>query len=58
MGSIHQRLDTRSNLLNFLRLVLAALVIVSNAAPVGGFANEMVVSRLTIGNISVGGFSK
>jgi peptidoglycan/LPS O-acetylase OafA/YrhL len=58
MGSIHERLDTRKrgNSLNFLRLVLAVIVIVSHAAPIGGFETELSFGGLTLGNIAVGGF--
>lgn len=56
MGSINARLDVRNNSLNFLRLVLAGLVIVSHAPPIGGLGEEWRLGGLSLGNIAVGGF--
>lgn len=56
MGSFHERLDSRDNALNFLRLLLAAFVITSHSSPIGGFGEEMRWGDLTLGNVAVGGF--
>lgn len=56
MGSIYERLDVRSNSLNFLRLLLAGLVIVSHAAPISGLSDEWRIGGISLGNIAVGGF--
>lgn len=56
MGTFQERLDSRNNALNLLRLVLAALVIVSHASPIGGFGEELRIGGLTLGNFAVGGF--
>jgi peptidoglycan/LPS O-acetylase OafA/YrhL len=53
--SIDQRLG-RENALNIIRLVLAALVIVSHAFPIGGFGADPAVGDLGLGSIAVGGF--
>lgn len=55
MQSIDQRLG-RDNALNIIRLVLAALVIVSHSFPIGGFGVDPVVGDLGLGSIAVGGF--
>jgi peptidoglycan/LPS O-acetylase OafA/YrhL len=55
-ASIAERLDVRDNALNSIRLVLAALVIVSHAAPITGLAEELKLGDLTLGHVAVGGF--
>lgn len=53
--SLSEALDPRRNALNFIRLVLAALVIVSHAAVLGGF--EPMSSRIFyLGMLAVDGF--
>ncbi|MBP1232498.1 peptidoglycan/LPS O-acetylase OafA/YrhL [Arthrobacter sp. PvP102] len=49
-------MDTRHNSLNFLRLVLAALVIVSHASPIGGFGEPLRFGGIQLGTLAVGGF--
>lgn len=50
------RLDAGNNSLNFLRLTLAALVIVSHAAPIGGFGEPFRFGGVQLGTLAVGGF--
>lgn len=53
------RLDSfpdRDNSLNFLRLVLAGLVIVSHAWPIGGFGQDPHVGPTSVGHVAVAGF--
>lgn len=58
----HGRFDSalvlrhQANSLNFLRLVLALLVIFSHTIPIGGFGNEVIIGNLTLGDLSVDGF--
>jgi peptidoglycan/LPS O-acetylase OafA/YrhL len=49
-------LRQRGNSLNFLRLVLALLVIFSHSIPIGGFGNEVLFGNQTLGDLSVDGF--
>lgn len=56
MDTISGRLDPRNNALNFLRLVLAALVIVSHAAPIGGYGEALRFGGVQFGTLAVGGF--
>lgn len=49
-------IDARHNSLNALRLVLAALVVVSHAWPLGGYGAEPVWGRFTVGTWAVAGF--
>lgn len=51
--TIGDRLSSRDNALNFVRLCLASAVILSHAWPVGGFGNHFTVG---FGGWSVGGF--
>lgn len=44
------------NALNLIRLVLAILVIVSHAFPIGGFGPDPAVAGLGLGSFAVGGF--
>ena len=46
----------RDNGLNFIRLFLAILVIVSHAYPIGGFGPDPVLGDLGVGSLAVGGF--
>jgi peptidoglycan/LPS O-acetylase OafA/YrhL len=47
---------TRRNSLNFIRLVLAALVIVSHAWPIGGFGPDPQMGKFSLGSFAVAGF--
>jgi peptidoglycan/LPS O-acetylase OafA/YrhL len=47
---------TRRNSLNFIRLVLAALVIVSHAWPIGGFGPDPQIGQFSLGSFAVAGF--
>ena len=49
-------LDPRHNSLNFLRLVLAGVVLLSHAYAVGGFGNEGILHHTTAGTVAVYGF--
>ncbi|MEY2574326.1 MAG: hypothetical protein QOJ87_2539 [Verrucomicrobiota bacterium] len=49
--------DPRRNAFNFLRLILAVLVIVGHCFPVGGFGEEWPVPALTSGRYSLGTLS-
>lgn len=46
----------RDNALNLIRLVLAILVIVSHAFPIGGFGPDPAIGGLGLGSFAVGGF--
>jgi peptidoglycan/LPS O-acetylase OafA/YrhL len=48
--------DPRDNSLNALRLVLAALVIVSHSWPIGGFGDDPQLGDLNLGAWAVAGF--
>ena len=54
--SIAEKLDPRDNALNLLRLLLAGLVIVSHAWPLGGFGGDPRIGDLKLGTFAVGGF--
>ena len=54
-GMLASRLG-RDNALNLIRLVLATLVIVSHAFPIGGFGPDPAVGGLGLGSFAVGGF--
>jgi peptidoglycan/LPS O-acetylase OafA/YrhL len=54
--TIAERFDPRRNSLNFLRLAFATAVIVSHAWPLGGYGNDPVLARQTIGTWAVAGF--
>ena len=49
-------LDPRNNSLNALRLVLAGLVIVSHAWPLGGFGPDPEIGKVGLGGWAVAGF--
>ncbi len=49
-------LQRHGNSLNFLRLVMAFLVIVSHSIPLGGFGNEVIVGNQSFGGLAVDGF--
>lgn len=46
----------RENALNLIRLILAILVIVSHAYPIGGFGPDPALGDLGLGSLAVGGF--
>lgn len=48
--------SVRRNSLNFIRLVLALLVIVSHAITLGGFGSEDILNKTTLGTLAVYGF--
>jgi peptidoglycan/LPS O-acetylase OafA/YrhL len=50
------RLSSRDNALNFLRLILAGLVIVSHTWPSGGFGKDPRLGDLPLGSWAVAGF--
>ncbi len=54
--TLRDALSTRDNALNFARLVLAGLVIVSHAWPAGGFGKDPQLGDLTVGSWAVAGF--
>ncbi|WP_354348710.1 acyltransferase [Pseudarthrobacter sp. PvP090] len=56
MPTIQSRLDTRSNSLNFLRLILAVSVIVAHSTPIGGFSLDFGIGTFGLGTIAVAGF--
>jgi len=55
-ASIASSLDLRDNALNFLRLLFAAMVIVSHSRPLAGFGNDPHVGRISLGGCAVAGF--
>lgn len=54
--TIAQRLDLRSNSLNAIRLLLAALVIVSHTFPISGHGPDPQWGGIGLGTLAVGGF--
>lgn len=56
MTTISERLDPRDNALNLIRLILAALVIVSHAGPISGLSGDPMLGDVTLGRLAVGGF--
>lgn len=52
---IGEAVDPRNNSLNFLRLVLASMVLVSHAYVIGKFGNEGVLHGTTFGTLAVYG---
>jgi peptidoglycan/LPS O-acetylase OafA/YrhL len=46
----------RSNSLNFLRLALAGIVVVSHTIDTGGYGNDRILGKTTLGTIAVYGF--
>ena len=58
--SISQALNGNNNALGLIRLVLAALVIVDHAFPLGGFGEDPVkaltLGQASLGSLAVGGF--
>ena len=54
--TLGDRLDTRDNALNFVRLLLAGLVIVSHTWPSGGFGADPRLGDLSLGSWAVAGF--
>src|SRR3712207_9395911 len=55
-GTRLRQFPSRRNSLNFLRLVLATLVIVSHAWPLGGLGEDPHVGAVTLGYFAVAGF--
>jgi len=53
---LRDSLSTRNNALNFVRLVLAGLVIASHTWPIGGFGPDPTLGDLTLGSWAVAGF--
>jgi peptidoglycan/LPS O-acetylase OafA/YrhL len=49
-------LSGRNNALNFVRLVLAATVIVAHTWPLGGYGDEPIFGGMDIGSLAVAGF--
>jgi hypothetical protein len=45
-----------ANSLNFLRLVLASMVIVSHCSGIGGFGPQQILGNQTLGSLAVDGF--
>jgi peptidoglycan/LPS O-acetylase OafA/YrhL len=54
--TLRDALGTRDNALNFVRLLLAGLVIVSHTWPLGGFGADPHFGDLSLGSFSVAGF--
>ena len=54
--TLRDSLDTRNNALNFVRLLLAGLVIVSHTWPLGGFGADPKFGDLPLGTWAVAGF--
>jgi peptidoglycan/LPS O-acetylase OafA/YrhL len=55
-STLAARFDPRNNSLNALRLLLATLVIVSHAWPIGGFGPDPTIGGLGLGGWAVAGF--
>jgi len=49
-------LKSGANCLNFLRLVLATMVIVSHSITIGGFGREDILGNQSLGSVAVDGF--
>ena len=56
MPTLGEDYDPSRNSLNFLRLVLAALVVFSHSLTLGGFGGEAIRNRTTLGTVAVYGF--
>ena len=56
MPTIDQSFSPRHNSLNFLRLILALLVVFSHAITLGGFGSEAIFDKTTLGTVAVFGF--
>jgi hypothetical protein len=54
--TLQGRLDTRDNALNFVRLILAGLVVVSHTWPSGGLGPDPHFGDLNLGSWAVAGF--
>ena len=54
--SIGLAFNPRHNSLNFLRLLLASLVIFSHGISLGGYGNEIILGKTTLGTVAVYGF--
>ncbi len=55
-GSIGEAIDPTHNSLNFLRLVLASMVLFSHAYVIGHFGSEAVLNGTSFGTVAVYGF--
>jgi peptidoglycan/LPS O-acetylase OafA/YrhL len=53
---IGEAFSSRSNSLNFLRLLFAVFVIVAHGVPLGGFGSGPILGRVPLGGIAVYGF--
>lgn len=49
-------LQRGANSLNFLRLALALLVVVSHSITLGGFGSEVILGNQSVGDVAVDGF--
>lgn len=56
MASISDLHNPRDNAFNLIRLVLAALVIVSHSWPISGFGDDPQLGDMKLGVLAVGGF--
>ncbi len=56
MTTIGSAFSTRRNSLNFLRLVLALLVVFSHSITLGSFGSESLFGKTTLGTLAVYGF--
>lgn len=54
--TLAQGLDLHNNALNFLRLILASLVIVSHTRPLAGWGDDPHFGKMKLGTIAVAGF--
>ncbi|MHB8219929.1 MAG: acyltransferase family protein [Acidimicrobiales bacterium] len=54
--TIGDSFDPRRNSLNALRLMLAAMVVVSHSITIGGFGSERIIGQASLGDIAVNGF--
>jgi len=55
-ATLAERFDPRHNSLNALRLLLATLVIISHAWPIGGFGPDPTIGGVGLGGWAVAGF--
>ncbi len=56
VATIEQSFSTRRNSLNFLRLILALLVVFSHSITLGMFGSESILGKTTLGTVAVYGF--
>ncbi len=55
-STIEQSFSAKRNSLNFLRLVLAIMVVFSHSITVGRFGSEWILGKTTLGTVAVYGF--